>query len=177
MKIPAEYSIVVFPTPEQSELVKSYKQLLKSKIGWFGSVDSAAHITLIELKNDLELSLYIDTIREFCKTLVPKEVTFNSWDKFEHAGALYIAPDSDSKFYLDTLIINLNEYLGFKIDNANVNSHMSIGRKIFGDRMETAEELFKNIEMNIKFNCDTIWIRKFNGKQYADIVEKITFEK
>ncbi|MCF6129028.1 2'-5' RNA ligase family protein [Flavobacterium sp. AS60] len=174
------YSLVIFPTQEQIELVKSYKQLLKSHIPkGYGSANAKAHITIIQFKTHLEFMLYINQIREFCKSVKSQKVIFNSWGKFEYAGAFFISPDAVSKVYLDSLIVSINEYLGFKIDTKNVNAHMSIGRKLYGKDMKIAEELFGNIQVNLKFNCDTLQVRKFNNqtKQYSDIIEKISFGK
>ena len=173
------YSLVLFPPSEQSATVKSYKQLLRNAIGWFSSANSAGHITIIQFKNDLELSLYINQVREFCKTVVIQNVTLNVFGTFENSGAFYIAPDTTSKLYLDSLILSMHEFLGFKIDQENVNAHMSIGRKLFGDNMKTTKELFNAIRVNLQFPCDALYVRKFNEdtQQYSDIVEKITFGK
>ncbi len=61
------YSLVIFPNSEQSTLIKSYKQLLQNRIGWFGSANAMAHITVINFENELSLQLHLDRIREFCK--------------------------------------------------------------------------------------------------------------
>jgi hypothetical protein len=68
------YSLVIFPNSEQSTLIKSYKQLLKNHIKWFGSANAAAHITVINFENELSLQLHLDQIREFCKTVNPQKV-------------------------------------------------------------------------------------------------------
>ncbi|MEO5776736.1 MAG: 2'-5' RNA ligase family protein [Flavobacterium sp.] len=177
MKPTPQFSLVIFPTPEQSALINSWKQLLKNKIKWFNSADSAAHITVIQFENEMELSLYIDAVRECCKTFLSQKVTFNSLGSFENAGTFFIAPDALSKIYLDTLIIDMLKFLGFKVNANNVNSHMSIARKIYGERMITAFELFKPIDVAFQFNCDALHVRKFDGKQYSDIIEKIPFGK
>ncbi|QBZ98057.1 2'-5' RNA ligase family protein [Flavobacterium sangjuense] len=166
------YSLVIFPTQEQIELVKSYKQLLKNKIGWFGSVDANAHITIIQFDNEMMLLLYIEKVREFCKTAVSQKVVLNKWDSFD-PHTFFIAPDESSKRYLNKLITNLHEYLGFKINN--VNAHMSIARKLDPERMKKAYDLFQNTEINLQFDCDAIFVRKFDGQQYSEITEKIRF--
>ncbi|MCF6132458.1 2'-5' RNA ligase family protein [Flavobacterium wongokense] len=173
------YSLVIFPNHPQSDLVKSYKQLLKNKIGWFGSANAAAHITVIQFSNEMEFQLYIAQIREYCKSIVPQNVRLNSLGSFDQSGAFFIAPDEVSKSYLDNIIINIHEFLGFKIDKKNANAHMSIARQLHGDKMKVAFELFKTIAIDLQFNCDSIYVRKFNEqtKQYSDIVEKISFGK
>lgn len=178
MKIPDEISIVIFPPPEQLALIKSYKQLLKSHITTgYGSANALPHITIIQFKTYLEFIFYINHIREFCKTIKEQNVTLNSWGKFESTGAFFVAPDAVSKFYLDTLIINMHDYLSFKIDKGNANAHMSIGLKLFAEKMKIAEELFQDIQVHVQFNCDTLFVRKFNNetRQYSDIIEKNKF--
>ncbi len=168
------YSLVVFPPPEQIALVKSYKELLRSAIGWFGSVNAKAHITIIQFDNEMMLSLYIDQIREFCKLTLAKSVRFNSWGSFE-PHTFFIAPEEATKNYLDTLIKNLHQDLGFKIENPN--AHISIARRLDAAKMMKAYELFQNIEVDLQFECDAIYVRKFDGRQYSEIIEKIDFGK
>ncbi len=169
------FSIVIFPNEDQIHQVKGYKQLLKSKIGWFGSANSAAHITVINFENEFTLALYIEQIRKYCKTITSQKVIFNSWGTFGEK-TFFIAPDEQSKIYLNALISQLHLFLGFKISNSN--PHLTIARGLDAKKMTTAKTIFSNTEVNFEFNCDAIYIRKFNQqtKQYTDIVEKIHFE-
>jgi hypothetical protein len=171
-----QFSLVIFPNPEQSTLIKSYKQLLKNKIGWFGSANAAAHITVINFENDLSLQLHLDRIREFCKTVIPQKVTLNTWNSFDER-TFFIAPDQISQQYLDNLIINLHLYLGFKMKDTQ--AHLSIARGLNATKMKTAYELFRNTPINIQFICDSFYLRRYNEQtyQYSDIVEKIDFWK
>ncbi|MGL2966915.1 2'-5' RNA ligase family protein [Flavobacterium sp. XGLA_31] len=170
------YSLVIFPTPEQSALVKSYKQLLKEKIGWFGSANAAAHITVINFDNETMLSLYMDQIREFGTTITPQRVTFDHWDTFgDHT--FFVAPNEPSQRYLDKIIVDLHQHLGHNTNTAH--AHLSIARGLDANKMKTAYELFRNVELHLNFLVDGIYVRKFNEqtKQYSDIVEKISFGK
>lgn len=169
------FSIVIFPNEDQIQQVKNYKQLLKSKIGWFGSANAAAHITVINFENELTLALYIEQIREYCKTVTPQNVIFNSWGTFGEK-TFYIAPDEQSKLYLNTITSQLHLFLGFKMSNSN--AHLTIARGLDAEKMTTAKTIFSNTEVNLEFSCDAIYIRKFNHQtqQYTDIVEKIHFE-
>lgn len=168
------YSLVIFPNPEQSALVKTYKQLLKNHIGWYGSANSAAHITIINFDDEFSLQLHLDNIREFCKTVIPQNVTLNRFDSFGER-TFFIAPDPGSQQYLDNIIADLHQYLGFKIQNPH--AHLSIARGLDAEKMKKAFELFKNIPINLEFSCDSFYLRKFNEqtKQYSDIIEKIEF--
>ena len=170
------YSLVIFPNSEQSELVKSYKQLLKDHIGWFGSANAKAHITVIQFDNEFMLNLYLEQIRAFCKTVIAQNVTLNAWNSFGEKS-FFIAPDKISQQYLDNLILNLHQYLGFKAKS--VKAHLSIARGLDAEKMKTAYELFQNTKVNLEFNCDAIYLRRFNEvtKQYSDIIEKISFGK
>ena len=154
------FSLVIFPSPEQITLIKSYKQLLKSHIGWFGSANATAHITVIQFDTEFMLNLHLEQIREFCKTVSSQNVTLNSWDSFGEK-TLFIAPNKTSREYLDKLILDLHQYIGFKI--STVHAHLSIARGLNAEKMKTAHELFKNTEVNLEFNCDAIYLRRFNG--------------
>lgn len=67
--------------------------------------------------------------------------------------------------------------MGFKIKNAN--AHLSIAHGLEAKTMRKAYELFRNTQINLQFNCDSFYLRKFNyqTKQYSDIIEKIDFGK
>lgn len=175
MKQIPEFSLVIFPTPEQSALVKSYKQLLKNEIGWFGSANAAAHITVINFDTEFELQMHIEQIRGFCKNTKPQNVILDHFDSFGER-TFFIAPNENSKQYLDSLIEKLHQYIGFKSNNPH--SHLSIARGLDTDKMKKAYELFQNTTIHFEFSCNTIYVRKFNEqtKQYSDIVEKIAFE-
>lgn len=169
-----QFSLVIFPNPEQSTLIKSYKQLLKNQIGWFGSANATAHITVINFKDEPSLLVHLDRIREFCKTVVPQKVILNAWDSFGES-TFFITPDQTSQEFLNNLIIDLHYYLGFKIKN--VHAHLSIARGLNAEKMKTAYELFRNTPINLQFNCESFYLRRFNDQtqQYSEIVEKIDF--
>jgi hypothetical protein len=170
------YSLVIFPTPEQSEQIKAYKQLLKNHIGWYGSANAWPHITVINFEDDVQLIRCTERIREFCQTAVSQNVTLNTWDSFGER-TFFIAPDATSQNYLNQLIIDLHQLLGFNIKTAH--AHLSIARGLDASKMKKAYALFKDMEVNFQFSCDAFYLRKFNDqtKQYSDIVEKMSFGK
>ena len=168
------YSLVIFPTTEQSTLVKSWKQQLQNQINWFGSANAAAHITILQSENEMLMSLYIDQIREYCKSATAQNVTLNTFGDF-YPHTFFIAPDEPSKEYLDKLIIDLHDFLGFKINRDSIKAHLTIARKLNSEKLKTAYDLFINTKVNLQFSCDAFYLRKFNyhTNQYSDIVEKI----
>jgi 2'-5' RNA ligase len=173
------YSVVIFPSPEIIEEIKALKQLLKQNIGWFNSCNSLAHITIAELKTEMDYLMYIDQIKDFCKTLTPQNIQFNSFSEFENSGTFYIAPNDNSKIYLDNIIIDIHYLLNYKIYKENINSHITIARKIFDSKMNLTKELFNKTTINLNFKFDALYVRKFNfeKKQYSEIIEKIPFQK
>lgn len=150
--------------------------MLKNHIGKFGSVNSRAHITVIHFENELLLQLYINEIREFCKTAIPQKVTLNTCASFGER-TFFISPDQTSQQYLDNLIIDLHLYLGFKIKNPH--AHLSIARGLDAKKMEITFEVFKNTPIHLEFSCDSFYLRRYNNQtqQYSDILEKIDFGK
>ena len=176
MKAIPLYSLVIFPTTEQQNLIKTYKKSLKDNIGWFGSANSDAHITIINLENELTLGLYINQIKDFCKTIIPQKVRFDFLDSFSHHN-FFISPDEKSQLYLNNIITDIHKSIGFDIKNAH--AHMTIARGLDAERMKKASEQFRATEINFEFICDSIHVRKFNQKtkQYSDIIESINFDK
>ncbi len=170
------YSLVIFPTPEQLALVKSYKQLLRNEIGWFGSFNAMAHITVIQFDDEFSFNLHIERIRRFCGTTKAESVILNHFDSFGER-TFFIAPNETSQAYLNQIIIDLHHYIGFNIKHAH--AHLSIARGLDAMKMKKTHQLFQNIEVNLQFDCDAIFVRRFDEKtkQYSDVIEKICFEK
>lgn len=174
MKQIPKYSLVVFPTSEQKDLVKSLKKSLKEKIGWFRSANSEAHITIINLESELTLELYINQIKEFCKTISSQKVKFDNLNSFGN-HTFYISPEYESKLYLNKIIIDLHQFIEFEVKNAN--AHITIVRGLDEERMKKAQNQFINTKINLEFNCDCLYVRRFNEntQQYSEIIEKIEF--
>lgn len=142
------YSLVIFPTFEQQFLIKSFKKSLKDNIDWFGSVNSDAHITIINLENELTLGLYINQIKDFCKTIIPQKVRFDSLDTFSH-HTFFISPDEKSQLYLNNIITDIHKSIGLDIKNAH--AHLTIARGLDAERMKKVQEQFntKKLILNL----------------------------
>ena len=169
------YSLVIFPNLEQQNLVKSFKKSLKTEIGWFGSFNSEPHITIINLESELAYKLYINQIKDFCKTIIPQKVNFNSFNYFGN-HTFFISPDEESQLYLNKIIIDLHKNIGFQIKNAH--AHMTIARGLDEEKMKKTQQQFSSTIVNFEFICNCICVRRFNEqtKQYSDIIEKINFK-
>ena len=59
----------------------------------------------------------------------------------------------------------------------SAHAHLTIARELDAEKMKTANELFRNTTINLQFNCDSFYLRRYNDQtqQYSDIVEKIDF--
>ncbi len=125
------YSLVIIPTIEKRNLIKSFKKSLKETIGWFGSANSDAHITIINLENELTLGLYINQIKDFCKTIIPQKVRFDSLDSFSH-HTFFISPDEKSQLYLNNIIIDMHKSIGFDIKITH--AHITIARGLNSEK-------------------------------------------
>ncbi|MBT2561728.1 hypothetical protein J7E50_12875 [Pedobacter sp. ISL-68] len=171
-KIRDTYSIVVYPQNETIDEVKVLKDILWSKIGWYNSRNSKAHITIIMfLADQYELGFYKKCIERICRLQRAQEVTFDylSLSKFSHAVVLL--PNDSSKPYLNDLLKNFRKGIKTKHTVKGDNAHISIGRKLSSAQIDQAEHLYGNI--NMAFNCDTIAIRKLDEvkKQFVVIDE------
>ena len=76
------FSMVIFPNSDQSTLIKSYKQLLKNHIGWFGSANAAAHITVINFEDEPHSKFILTGLGNSVRTVISQKVTLNAWDSF-----------------------------------------------------------------------------------------------
>jgi len=170
----ALYSLVIFPTDSQIEIVKDLKRRLERQIGWFHSINAAAHITVAQFAGDHELARCKDAIRRYCRAAIARPVRFNRFSSFG-TMTFFIAPDRPSQIYLDGLIDGLHLALGIR---SKARAHLSIARQLQADKMLNAFELFRNETINIEFLCDAFYLRKFDSekRQYTDIIEKIPLE-
>ncbi|WP_293788290.1 2'-5' RNA ligase family protein [uncultured Pedobacter sp.] len=154
------YSIVVYPHSEAINDVKVLKDTLWSKIGWYASRNSEAHITVIEFSADqYELDFYVRHLEKFCYSQKQQEVIFDqlSLSKFSHA--IVLLPNNSSKPYLNDLLVRLRKQLKTSDTINGSGAHISIGRKLTSDQIDRAENLYDYV--NVKFTCDTIAIRRF----------------
>jgi hypothetical protein len=169
------YSFVIFPNFEQLNIIKLQKKELKENIGWFGSANSDAHVTIINIENELTFGLYLNQIKDFCKTITPQKVKFNSFNSFGN-HTFYISPDEESQLYLNKIIIDLYKFIGFELKNAH--AHITIARRLDEERMKKAQQQFSSTIIDFEFICNCIYVRRFNEqtKQYSDIIEKLNFK-
>jgi hypothetical protein len=169
-----EYSLVIFPNPEQIALVKEFKQKLRAQIGWFGSFNANAHITVRNFEDDEQLAKYLKKIKAFAQTQSLQVVNFRGYDHFGDK-TFFIAPDAGSQEYLDNLIKDFHQYL--ELEPGDIHAHISIARGLDESKMEQAKSIFQHIPVKFSFLCDALYLRKFSQetKQYSEIAAKFPF--
>ena len=170
-----KYSIVIQPSNSVIEEVKQMKELLASKIGWYNSKNSVAHITINEFERDeKELIKIKSKLTEITTYLKPHEVHFTSFDAFPH-GAFFLKPDVTSRYYLKEIMTSVHKKFPYSTNIKSYEPHISIGRRIQLENIETAKYLFSK-NPNISFICDTIALRSFNvDRKQFDIIATFPF--
>ncbi|WP_029276425.1 hypothetical protein [Pedobacter borealis] len=166
------YSIVVYPHREAINDVKVLKDMLWSKVGWYNSRDSEAHVTIALFEaNKCEFDFYISYIKDFCYAEKPNFVMFDHLIASEKNGAVVVLPNKSSKPYLNNLFKRFRPGLRYKKVMNGTDAHISIGRKLHPEDIEIAQDLFEEVSLN--FLCEKIAIRKFNDEigQYEVIYE------
>lgn len=169
-----KYSIAIVPKPEIVLLIKSYKDLLASKIGSYKSKNAMAHITIKEIfANEKELELTIKQLNRCCENVFPFSVHCADFGSYPSNKTIYIKPDLDSKKALIEIMKKVQKSTSIKSNHISSDPHISIGRGIV--KFEEALEIL-NFPLDFNFIVDAIVIRKFNPeiRQY-EIYKTIPF--
>lgn len=171
-----KYSIAIYPSQDIIDLVKTMKGHLKSKIKWYNSCNSTAHITICEFElDDSELEKLKQKLSQICDTFTPFQVYLDHFGSFNPAGAFFIGPNEESGKKLENIMIKTQTALrSFKITKSSNNPHMTIGRKLSPEKIEIAKDLFTTIESD--FLCREIVLRELDliKEQYV-VIETFPF--
>jgi 2'-5' RNA ligase len=161
-----KYSLVIHPSKDILNLVKSMKEQLAIEVGWYNSKKSVGHITICEFRaTDSEIESIKKQIIKLCDPLIPVEVHLNEFGSFPN-GAFYIAPNDDSKKNLQHIMKHFNKSLRIPNMKKSDNPHLSIARRLSPENLIKANQLFTAI--NLHFVCDNVVLRLFdeNKKQF-----------
>ncbi|MBS7256589.1 2'-5' RNA ligase family protein [Flavobacterium branchiicola] len=156
-----KYSVAIYPSLEVINSFKTMKEDLKSKIGWYSSSNSIAHITICEFTiDDSEIEKHKQKIFKICDTFTPFPVHLDHFDSYENSGAFFAAPNEDSKNNLKPVMKKTQETLkSLKLKKSD-DPHMSIGRRLTPENLKIASQLFTKI--NIDFLCQEIVLRELD---------------
>ena len=156
-----KYSVAIYPSQDVIDSVKTMKDYLKSKIDWYNSCNSTAHITICEFTIDQsEIEKYKQKLFKLCDTFTPFPVNLNHFGSYDNAGAFYIAPNEDSTANLKVILKKTQEILKPLRLKKSDDPHLSIGRKLIAENLKIASQLFTTID--IDFLCCEIVLRELD---------------
>jgi len=162
-----KYSVVFHPSQDGIEIIKKLKLELFNKIGWYGSCNSVAHITIGGFKaSENQLEKFIQKLSKIADTLIPIQIYLDHFDAYEESRAFFISPNEDSKVNLKPMMKKIQETLLISSKDRSDDPHISIGRNLTLENIKIARDLFTTI--NMEFLCDAIILREFDPikKQY-----------
>lgn len=162
-----KYSVVFHPSENGIEIIKKLKLELFNVIGWYGSYNSVAHITIGGFKADEnQLDKYRQKLSKIADTLTPVQIYLDHFDAYEESRAFFISPSEDSKINLKPMMKKIQEALLISSKDRSDDPHISIGRNLTPENIKIARDLFTTI--NMEFLCDAIILREFDPikKQY-----------
>ncbi|OXB19580.1 2'-5' RNA ligase [Flavobacterium tructae] len=155
-----KYSVVIHPSPEIIEDIKTMKEHLATKIGWFNSKNSVAHITICEFTtDDSQLDKFKQKLFNICDTFTPFQVHLDGFGSYE-SGAFFIAPNEESKKSLQPVMKKTQKALLLSNLKKSSDPHISIGRKLTPENLKVASQLFTTIAMD--FSCEEIILRELD---------------
>ncbi len=170
-----KYSIVIHPSEEIIDDIKTMKEKLASEIGWYKSKNSIAHITICEFEaNDTDLKAIYSQLTKISAPITPLTVSTKDFDLFPN-GAFFIAIEEESKKLLRPVMKKYHNTLPVKTNHHSDTPHITIGRGLNSEQLNCAQNLFKSYIKS--FYCDCIVLRKFDPsiKQYF-VIEKFYFK-
>ncbi|UOK43411.1 MULTISPECIES: 2'-5' RNA ligase family protein [Flavobacterium] len=157
-----KYNLAILPSESLIELMKGMKDELALQVGRFSSKNSVGHITICNFKaNDEELVSIKNKLQHLSNSVEPFEVRLNGYGTFPN-GAFFISTDENSKEKLVPIMIQFQESLYPRELQISTDPHLSIARRLSPQKLETAKQLFT--EINETFLCDSVVLRKFDTK-------------
>ncbi|MDR7210951.1 2'-5' RNA ligase family protein [Flavobacterium piscis] len=156
-----KYSVAIYPSQDVIDSVKIMKDFLKSKIDWYNSCNSVAHITICEFTIDeSQIDKFKQKLYKICDTFTPFQVYLDHFGSYENSGAFFIAPDEDSKINLKPVLKKTQQSLKPLNLKKSDDPHLSIGRKLTPENLKIASQLFTTIA--ISFSCKEIVLRELD---------------
>lgn len=174
------YSVAIYPFGSVMDEVRALKDELASLIGWFGSRNSKAHITICEFNADSERQLEVvkSQLHNICNTESPLNLTFDHIGAFEKGvnSVICLLPDNESETIVKPLMKRIQKGLSIKLTNRSSNPHITIGRKLDEEKLSMANSLFMNKRINLNFCCDRIVLRVREGNSQFAVIEEFVFQ-
>ncbi|MCE6987598.1 2'-5' RNA ligase family protein [Dyadobacter sp. CY323] len=177
MKRMSVYTLVISPDERIVGLVRTLKKRLQQQLGRnYGSVNSAAHMTLILfLAHDENYPLILAEFKRVLAGLAPFQVALSGFGEFADRPecVFYIQPDDDS---VDIILerckemgTNFSKFLRrTHTDKWDIvgrkKPHMSVARSLTKSELDVCKELL-NEDFVAEFQCNAFAIRKLNEEK------------
>ncbi len=170
-----KYSVAIYPSQDAIDAVKTMKDYLKSKIEWYNSCNSTAHITICEFTiDDSQIEIYKQKLFKVCDTFTSFTVFLDHFGSYDNAGAFFIAPNEESKNSLKPIMKKVQETLKSLKLKKSEDPHISIGRKLTPENLKIASQLFTTID--IDFLCKEIVLRELDPiKKQFFVIDTFSF--
>lgn len=168
------YSIVLHPSDAIVSKIKTMKETLSEKIGWFNSKNSLAHITIGEFTaTDIQLENIKKQLAKISDSIQPISVVLDHLSSYPN-GAFFIGPNPYSKEKLIPIMKRFQKEIRFPIVHKSTDPHLSIARKLSLENLEIAFNMFSSIEL--EYHCDDVVLRRFDlaVKQF-EIINRFPF--
>lgn len=169
-----KYSVAIYPSQDVIDSVKIMKDYLETKIGWYNSKNSVAHITICEFTmTEAELEKIKLKLLKVCDAFTPFPVQLDHFGAYEN-GAFFISPNEDSKNNLKPIMKKTQEALRISNMKKSNDPHISVGRRLTPESIKIASHLFTTIE--IDFLCKEIVLRELDPvkKQFL-VIDTFSF--
>ena len=175
------YSVAIYPVISVMDSVKRFKDDLASSIGWYGSRNSKAHITICEFNADAERELVSikSQLQRLCATESPLDLKFDHVGMYENKvnGVACLLPDKETEEILKPLMKRIGKGLKVKNISGSNNPHITIGRKLNKEQVSFATDLFKDTKVNLNFICDRVVLRVLNRSiGQFEVIEEFIFQ-
>jgi 2'-5' RNA ligase len=170
-----KYSVAIYPSQDVIDAVKTMKDYLKSKINWYNSCNSVAHITICEFTiSESEIDKYKQKLFKICDTFTPFQVNLDHFGAYENSGAFFISPNEISKDKLKPIMKKTQETLKPLNLKKSDDPHMSIARRLTPENLKIASQLFTTIDMH--FLCCEIVLRELDPvKKQFFVIDTFSF--
>jgi 2'-5' RNA ligase len=170
-----KYSVAIYPSQEVIDAIKTLKDYLKSKIDWYNSCNSVAHITICEFTvNESEIDKIKQKLFKVCDTFTPFPVYLDHFSVYENSGAFFIASNEDSKAKLKPILKKTQDTLKSLSLKKSDDPHMSIARRLTPENLKIAAQLFTTID--IDFICCEVVLRELDPiKKQFFVIDTIPF--
>lgn len=158
-----KYSVVFMPDAATIEIIKQMKLQLADKTGWFNSKNSLAHFTVFEfLEDDTNIQQVEKQLKRIASGIKPFDVLCDSFDYFDN-GAFYTKPNKSSTEKMRSVMkVILAETNNIKKTITNTTPHLTIGRRLSSDQLQTAQKIFT--EIHLSFEIQYLTLRRFDEK-------------